>query len=314
MRGGANLPLVSNYNRGVILEAIRAGGPVSRVELSSITGLTPPTVSNIVRRLMEHDLVVRSRAGPVHRGQAAHAAPAEPLRPLRRGRPARVRSHHLRRDRSRRNDRRPRAPQRRRPERPSAVVARIAEETKALLRETGLDFSRVVGVGVASPGPLDHARGVILTPRDLTHWRDFPLRDELTAAVGYPVLVDNDATAAAMGESWVGSTGTARNFACVYTGAGIGSGVVVDGQIHRGASSNAGEIGHISVDADGERCFCGNRGCLELYSSPRAVVTAARSDESLAKRLGLGTTSRSLPADFARVCDAAVAGCRTRRP
>ncbi len=308
MRGGANLPLVSNYNRGVILEAIRSSGPVSRVELATITGLTPPTVSNIVRRLIDNELVVEAGQGPSTGGKprtllrlnpsARHAvgvqlgseAITDVVSDLAGTTIARARRAGAGCSA------------------PSAVVTRIADETSELLRETGLDPARVVGVGVASPGPLDHGRGVILTPPNLTHWHEFPLRDELSEAVGHPVLVDNDATAAAMGESWVGSAGTARTFACVYMGAGIGSGIFVDGHVHRGASSNAGEIGHTSIQPHGEICHCGNRGCLELYGAPRAVVGAARSDPAFAARLGLGTTARSVLSDFGRICDAAQQG------
>ncbi len=310
MRGGANLPLVSSYNRGVILEAIRAAGPVSRVELSGITGLTPPTVSNIVRRLMEHGLVVEAGQGPSTGGKPRTLLRLNPSARYAVG--VQLGAEAIRyvvTDLSGTTVARVRRPGAG-PAGPMSVVDRIAAETKALLEQAEIDAARVIGVGVASPGPLDHDRGVILAPPHLAHWHEFPLRDELHAAVGYPVLVDNDANAAAMGENWLGSAGAARNFACIYMGVGIGSGVFVDGHLHRGASSNAGEIGHISIDADGPECHCGNRGCVELYSSPRAVVNAARADADVARRLGLSAERRSVLADFAQICQAAEEGDR----
>ena len=99
-----------------------------------------------------------------------------------------------------------------------------------------------------------------LTPPVMQRWADFPLGAALEDAVGLPVLLDNDATAAAIGEYWSGGIATGSAFAALYMGTGIGAGIIVDGTVYRGSSSNAGEVGHICVDLDGPECWCGNLG------------------------------------------------------
>jgi Transcriptional regulator/sugar kinase len=151
----------------------------------------------------------------------------------------------------------------------------MASDIAALLDGLGLDRSLVVGVGLVSPGPIDRENGVLLRPPSLVSWSGYALRAEFEAATGLRVSVDNDATAAALGEHWLGATDDSRAYACVYMASGIGAGIVIDGTVYRGVGSNVGEIGHVTVDARGELCSCGNRGCLELFASPRAIVERA---------------------------------------
>src|SRR5690606_16125275 len=121
----------------------------------------------------------------------------------------------------------------------------------------------------------------------MRHWEDFPLDAELERAAGLPVILDNDATAAALGEHWSGGVIGGATLAAVYMGTGIGSGLLINGITYRGASGNAGEIGHICLEADGPECWCGARGCTEALAGPGAVVAAARADAALAREAGL---------------------------
>jgi predicted NBD/HSP70 family sugar kinase len=300
VRGGANQPLVGSYNRRLVLDAIRSTGTASRVELIEITGLTGPAIGGIVRRLIADGFVMEV-------GQAASTG-GKP-RTLLQVRPDAAAAVGVQLDAeattyvvtdltgsvvasatgkgvgS---------------QEPAAAVDQITHDVHELLRKCGVP--RVAGVGVAAPGPLDHETGVVHDPPNFRRWREVPLRDLLTDRLALPVLVDNDATAAVVGERWVGAAGQVKNVACVYMGAGIGAGLVLDGHVQRGATSNAGELGHISLDVEGPRCYCGNRGCVELYSAPRAVVTAARDAGLLPSR------SRGVTADYARLCKAAVTG------
>ncbi|BDZ48725.1 sugar kinase [Frondihabitans sucicola] len=158
---------------------------------------------------------------------------------------------------------------------PDLVVQRIASEIDTLILSLGLIRSAVVGIGIAAAGPLDYPAGIIAASPPFDAWATYPLRDELAELTGLPVVVDNDATAAAVGEFWGGRVDAPLSFACLYMGAGIGAGIVINGSAFRGSASNAGEIGHVSLDVNGPLCYCGNRGCLEMLAAPAAVVASA---------------------------------------
>src|SRR5205809_2636889 len=132
----------------------------------------------------------------------------------------------------------------------------------------------IAGVGGGSPGPLNTKTGsVLLTPN--LGWTNFPLRDRLGKALGLPATLDNDANCAIFGEWWRGAARGANDVIGLTIGRGIGGGIVLGGEIHRGISDVAGEIGHMSIDSNGRRCKCGNDGCLEAYASGPAIAARA---------------------------------------
>ena len=153
-----------------------------------------------------------------------------------------------------------------------AVVARIVKLARASLEEAR--GKTVAGVGIGSPGPLDTARGLVLLTPNLG-WTNFPLRDRVTAELGLPGTLDNDANCAVFGEWWRGAARGAKHVVGLTIGTGIGGGIVLDGQIYHGASDIAGEIGHMTIDSTGRRCKCGNYGCLEAYASGPAIAARA---------------------------------------
>jgi predicted NBD/HSP70 family sugar kinase len=132
---------------------------------------------------------------------------------------------------------------------------------------------KVLGLGLATPGPIDQELGVIVNPPQLAHWTRVPVQRMLSKATRLPVTLDNDATAAAIGERWSGVGKGVANFAYFYLGTGIGGGLILNHQVYRGGSFNAGEFGHSSVLPDGPECYCGNRGCLEGLVNPSAIVS-----------------------------------------
>jgi glucokinase len=133
----------------------------------------------------------------------------------------------------------------------------------------------VVAVGVGAAGWIANDRATVLFSPHLA-WRDEPLRDTLAERIDLPLLVENDANAAAWAEYRFG-VATGRSVAvCVTLGTGIGGGLVVDGSVYRGAFGVACEYGHMTVVPDGLPCACGNRGCLEMYASGRALARQAR--------------------------------------
>jgi glucokinase len=133
----------------------------------------------------------------------------------------------------------------------------------------------VVAVGVGAAGFVDSARSVVMFAPNLA-WRDEPLRESLEKRIGLPVVVENDANAAAWGEFTFGAGEDATDSLLVTVGTGVGGGIVLNGELHRGAFGVAAEIGHLRVVPGGRLCGCGNRGCWEQYASGTALVKDAR--------------------------------------
>ncbi|WP_410539498.1 ROK family protein [Streptomyces sp. KL2] len=299
-------------SRAAVLDVIRAAGTISRVGLINATGFTGATISTVVRRLIDDGLVVETGRAESTGGKRRvllqlnqssryavgvhldHAGITYVLTDLGGSVVARM---------SRAGAG---------AEDPPAVVERMAGEVGALIEGVGVGRERVLGLGLVSPGPLTPTSGMRLTPPLMRHWEDFPLDRALEEATGLPVVSDNDATAAALGEHWSGGVGAAATFAALYMGTGIGAGLLVDGMTYRGASGNAGEIGHSCLAVDGPECWCGARGCVEALAGPSAVVAAARADRALARAAGLdggsGRRRASVTADFAAVTRAARRG------
>jgi glucokinase len=133
----------------------------------------------------------------------------------------------------------------------------------------------ITGVGIGAAGFVDSSRSTVLFAPNLA-WRDEPLRKDLEALIGLPVVVENDANAAAWGEFTFGAGEDVSDTLLVTVGTGVGGGIVLNGQLHRGAFGVAAEIGHMRVVPDGILCGCGNRGCWEKYASGTALVREAR--------------------------------------
>jgi predicted NBD/HSP70 family sugar kinase len=155
---------------------------------------------------------------------------------------------------------------------PEKVLDWLEETFDVLLGEAGHAQGDVRGVGVGVPGPVEFATGVPVAPPIMPGWDGYAVGDRLRARYSAPVLVDNDVNIMALGEYWAGWRDTAH-LLFVKVGTGIGSGVITDGRIHRGAQGAAGDIGHIHVpDHDDVICRCGNLGCLEAVAGGGAMA------------------------------------------
>lgn len=279
-------------SRAVVLDLVRAAGTISRVGLVNASGLTGGTISTVVRGLIDDGLVVETGHAESTGGkrrvllQLNHFARYAIGVHLDDARITYVLTN-LGGSVVARISRASTAE-------PSDVVARMAREVDALINSVGVDRDRILGLGLVSPGPA------------------YEFDEALRRATGLPVVLDNDATAAAIGEYWAGGVGATSTFAALYMGTGIGAGLLLDGITYRGPSGNAGEIGHTCLDVDGPRCWCGGKGCLEALAGPATVVTQARADRALARAAGLtgGRTRPHTPvaADFAAISRAARRG------
>jgi glucokinase len=136
--------------------------------------------------------------------------------------------------------------------------------------------STLAGIGIGVPGIIDMRTGMLREAPNLPGWADTPIRDEIEKRLGTPVILENDANAAAFGEKWVGAARHVQDLVMLTLGTGVGGGIVVNGRVMHGMNGMAGEFGHMTVEPDGNPCKCGNRGCLEQYASSTAVVRMAR--------------------------------------
>jgi len=141
--------------------------------------------------------------------------------------------------------------------------------------------SELAGVGIGVPGFILIEKGIILGSHNMPGFEDYPARDEIERRLGAPVVLENDANAAALGEKWMGAGRDVDDLVLLTLGTGIGGGIISGGRVLHGYLGMAGELGHITVDPAGNLCGCGNRGCLEKHASATAV-------SAMAKLLSLG--------------------------
>jgi predicted NBD/HSP70 family sugar kinase len=187
-------------------------------------------------------------------------------------------------------------------ESPETVLARVVAFVRELESRSGLGPSALFGLGMGLPGPVDYAHGVPVAPPVMPGWDRFPVASFLANELACPVFVDNDVNVMALAERDKGAASDnafeGGSFLLVKVGSGIGSGIVIDGEIYRGAKGAAGDIGHIGIDGDDTLCRCGNRGCLEALAGGWAIMAgaeaAARSGRSsfLSRELSGGVAFR----------------------
>jgi predicted NBD/HSP70 family sugar kinase len=243
-RRGTNLPRMGDFNEAVVLDAIRrVPEGLSRVELARATGLSAQTVTNICRRLLTSGLA--REAGTTSSGAGK---PRRLLQLIPEARYA-VGVHldpavvtfvvldMLGRIVARTQRPTPEAAD------PDGTLVEMGQSINTLISESAVPRDRILGLGVAVPGPVDLASGLVIAPPELVGWGRVPLRDSLVEATRLPVLMDKDVIAAAVAERWAGAAINTGNFVFFYLGTGSGMGVVVDDVVLRGFSGNAGEVG-----------------------------------------------------------------------
>ena len=264
---GTNQEFGRPYNRRIVLEAIRLHGPLTRADIARRVGLTPQTVANIVREIEVHGFVLSRREAPKGRGLPASALALNPDGGFAVG-------VHVT----------PRGLEAALVNIAGTIVARARRDLPRIdpdtaFREIGAIVpslaahrpnGRMLGVGLAMPGPFDVESMSFVGPTTLEGWKGVPVRQALATVTGLPSFLEVDLAAAAHGEQLYGAGRAFREFYYVYFGVGLGGTMVHDGAGLRGAWGNAGEIGHMTAVPGGDPCPCGNRGCLERYVSLEA--------------------------------------------
>ena len=172
------------------------------------------------------------------------------------------------------------------------ILGRCAEIVKQMLEKQGGTSEQVAAVGIGVPGPVEFAKGLLIAPPLMPTWENFPIKKFV--AQTFPnatVVVDNDVNIMAIGEAHAGKRNGLKNFIWVKIGTGIGSGIIANGEIYRGANGVAGNIGHIEADHKGPVCRCGNQGCIEAMAAGPAIAVRGKeaadagSSQFLTKRL-----------------------------
>jgi predicted NBD/HSP70 family sugar kinase len=271
--------------QSAIFDLIRSSGQVSRNDLSERSGLTEATISKVVRTLLTEGYIIEAGYATSTGGKrpvllelnttsryavgitldVAHIVYV--LCDLGGHEVDSMSSHGIGAARA------------------ADVMKRVGGELHDFLDRRQVKKEQIIGVGVAAAGRVDSADGVLRLVRNPADWEAFAIQESLERSSGLSVVVENDANCAALGVFWSGRLPASHDFATIYMATGIGCGIVINGAIYRGASGNAGEIGHVVLDFEGPQCWCGARGCLEMLAAPTQVVRRAREDPRLAALL-----------------------------
>lgn len=272
---GSSSSALKSHNRRAILLILLHHAPVSRVRIAQLTGLSTTTVTNLIGELLATGVVAEDGFeevnGPRGAGRPRTALRLEPESRYAVGvhidvgsvhvavtdlfaRPLCIRTLEHSLDQSAED-----------------VLAATADLVQDTIQACDVDRARLVGAGVGASGLVDPHRGInVLAPN--LGWRDVPIRDWLAHRLKLPVFVDNNVRTMALGEALFGAGRDVYVLAFVYARIGVGAGFVVGGDLYRGGAG-AGEIGHVTIMADGgEPCRCGNVGCLETLVSEPAIV------------------------------------------
>lgn len=155
-----------------------------------------------------------------------------------------------------------------------AIIGDIVTAVAKVRNRLGTDG--LLGVGIGIPGFIKIESGVVLGSANIPAFEGFPVRDEIQKCLGIPIILENDANAAALGEKWIGAGRNVNEMLLITLGTGIGGGIIIGGRVLHGALGMAGELGHMTVIPEGNPCGCGNSGCLEKHASATAIVGMAR--------------------------------------
>jgi predicted NBD/HSP70 family sugar kinase len=275
-----SLSSLRDFNRLKVLEVVREQGTVSRAEIATLTGLARSTVSTLVGELQRAGVVVERADLPAGTATSGGRPPLRLSLNPGAGAVVGIQLDHdfvrvaiadlsltVLAERLIETDVDHDA---------QAGLDATAGLVASLLIEAGVESGSLIGAGVALSGPIDRETGHVGSSTILPSWVGVDVASWLSERLGVPVEVENDANLGALAESVLGAGRGATEMAYVMLSSGIGGGLILGGQLYRGARGFAGEIGHVSVDESGQMCRCGNRGCLETMVGAAALTDLLR--------------------------------------
>ena len=300
---------VKSINKHAALDLIRfTPGGISRVKLAHRMNITRAAVSIIVTDLLDSAVILEAEAGLSASGRPPINLSINPARGMVAG--IDMGATHLR-------------------ILIANCAAQVIEEKEipidiadgpvacidradALLRDLAVNaavrIEDLLSIGIGVPGPIQTEAGMVVAPPIMPGWDRFPIRSTLEKRWGRPVSLNNDAELGAVGEWAYGAGRAARNLAYIKVGTGVGAGLLLEGRTYFGATGSAGEIGHITLDPEGELCTCGNHGCLETIASGPAIARRAQKAIAEGKQSQLALLNGSGPLTAQDVAAAAGQG------
>ena len=282
---GKSIQDIKIENYSLVFESIRSSSGISRVDLARSTNLTPSTITNIVKGLVSAGLVVEDGLGTSSGGRRpailrindlfGYAVGISLTRSWISGVIADLNLketvHRISAGSSFSNS-------------GDIRISNLLSIIRNLVLESGVPPEKIIGIGISAPGPLDARNGMLISPPNFPGWTNIALRQAIEEEIRIATFLDNDANSSALAEKWFGDAKDMENFAFIEADTGVGAGIVIGGDLYRGKSNIAGEIGHMTIDPRGPRCGCGNYGCLELYASPNAAITKVRNEIQSGKK------------------------------
>jgi len=265
--------MMKQLNLSIILQIIRKNKSISRADIAGISGLTPASVTNITRDLMKINFIKEAGFGESKGGRPPVMLELNPdagyiiginLGPgVIEGIVTNLNAKILIEK--------------------SVIIKNIKKENvidklyniiEDIIKNSGIKKDEIIGIGMAVHGVVNSMTGISeFAP--YYHWKKVPIKNLVEEKFGYPVIIDNDVRAMALGESWFGIAKGITNFVTINISNGIGSGIMIANKLYNGVDFSAGEIGHLVVDPDGPKCSCGNYGCLESVASNISIVKKA---------------------------------------
>ncbi|UZJ79227.1 ROK family transcriptional regulator [Fictibacillus sp. KU28468] len=274
--------LMKSLNRNIILNKIRLDGPISRAQIAKDTKLTPPTVSSIVKELIDSGMIKESEQGESKGGRkptmliinadsfyviGLDVGPKD-IKTILTDLNGKVLEFYEKVLFS--------------PLSNHELLDIMKAEIQQIMEQYGEEEEKVIGIGVGMHGVVDVEQGISLYAPNL-NLRNIPIKEELEVRFSRTVKVENDAKALALGEVWFGNGNGADSVVAVNVGTGIGAGIVIDGKLFHGENFIAGEIGHMTIDIGGKQCSCGNYGCLQTLAAGPAIAEKAQKEVAIGR-------------------------------
>lgn len=265
---------MKSLNKSIILTKILNDGPISRAQIAKETNLTPPTVGSLVKELMEQKIVVESAQGTSQGGRkptllvideeafyivGVDAGPSK-IEAIVSNLSGKIIAEHKLKI--------PKAVTK------GSFLATLIETIEGVIAKTAKITEQIIGIGIAMHGVVDAEKGEALFAPNL-NLRNVAIQDALSQHFPYLIKVENDARSLALAENWFGQGKDCDRIVVVNVGTGVGAGVVINNELYHGDAFIAGEIGHMTVDLHGEKCVCGNQGCLQTLVSGPSIARRA---------------------------------------
>jgi len=285
--------LMKSVNKSIVLNKIRESAPISRAQIAKETSLTPPTVSSIVKELIEENIIIERKSEESVSGRRPIMLHINEDAFLIIGIDAG-------------------------PEQVIGIISNLAGDIKHrhfvsyekpldkerfldvlktcirdLKKKIEIDLDRLLGVGIAMHGVVNVEEGISLVTPNLG-LKDIPIKETLENEFDIEVKVENDVRLMALGETWFGGHGSVESMVVINLGRGVGGGIVLNGDLYHGWTDLAGEIGHMTIDMNGPVCECGNRGCFQTFATGHAIAKRAREKMNISSDESLKLTGRSV--------------------